>query len=501
MARSGGAISLTDKDGFIYAANLDGSEILKINESTKNVEVILSYTDGLRYPFGLTFDKNEDLYIATWSGRSIQKYDGESLTTVLSALPNNVTSIITDEPGIFYLSMNGGGVRKYTSDFTSFEVVSQKATDNIWNLSFTSGGALVYAKFGNNEVYRLQTGAILSGTPQKSDVGDHPVVVKAENTFGFNEQAFTITVTDETAPIISSMVPATNATDIPLKPSLSLTFDEEVVLGSTGKLTINDGATVLRTYDLSMAEDSNAISISENNLTLSIDLDIDLPVNTSITAGITAGFVKDQAGNEFVGFTPESNTWKFTTVNKEEQAITFPEIPTKTYGDPAFTLGEEKTDKGLAVTYTAQNPAIISISGNLATILKAGTTEITATQGGDDTHFAATSITRTLTIDKAGITVAADSKDKVYGQDDPELTYQITNGTLIGSDSFTGEISRETGEDAGTYSIEQGTLSLTSNYDLTYESADFTIDKAAATITADATQTFTYDGTLKISLN
>ncbi len=296
LARSGGAISLTDKDGFIYAANLDGSEILKINESTKNVEVILSYTDGLRYPFGLTFDKNEDLYITTWSGRSIQKYDGESLSTVLSALPNNVTSIITDEPGNFYLSMNGGGVRKYTSDFTSFEVVSQKATDNIWSLSFTSGGALVYAKFGNNEVYRLQTGAILSGTPQRSDVGDHPVVVKAENTFGFNEQAFTITVTDETAPIISSVVPATNATDIPLKPSLSLTFDEEVVLGSTGKLTINDGATVLRTYDLSMAEDSNAISISENNLTLSIDLDIDLPVNTSITAGITAGFVKDQGG-------------------------------------------------------------------------------------------------------------------------------------------------------------------------------------------------------------
>ena len=497
LARAGGALSLTDKDGFIYAAIIDGNEILKINETTKVVEVILNSSNSLHYPFGLTFDTNGDLYIATWSDRSILKYDGVSLTTVLSGLPNSVSSIRTDEQGNFYLSMSNGGVRKYTSDFSSFEVVSLSATDNIWSLSLTSGGALVYAKFGTNEVYRLQTGAVMAGTPGKSDLGDHPVVVKAENTFGFTEQAFTITVTDETAPIISSVVPANNATDVTLKLSLSLTFDEEVVLGSTGKLTINDGATVLRTYDLSVAEDRNAISISENNLTLSIDLDIDLPVNTSITAGITAGFVKDQAGNEFVGFTPESNTWKFTTVNKEEQAITFPEIPTKTYADPAFTLGEEKTDKGLAVTYTAQNPAIISISGNQATILKAGTTQITATQKGDATHLAATPITRTLTVDKGAITVAADPKAKVYGEEDPELSYQITAGNLIGTDAFTGNITREAGEDAGTYVIEQGTLSLSSNYKLTYKSADLVINKAEAVITADAVQTFPYDGDVK----
>jgi phospholipase C len=83
------------------------------------------------------------------------------------------------------------------------------------------------------------------------------------------------------------------------------------------------------------------------------------------------------------------------------------------------------------------------------------------------------------------ITVTADAKAKVYGASDPALTYQITSGTLAGGDTFGGALTREPGEDVGSYAIGQGTLTAGANYELTYVGAGLTI-AAAATATAPA---------------
>jgi hypothetical protein len=64
---------------------------------------------------------------------------------------------------------------------------------------------------------------------------------------------------------------------------------------------------------------------------------------------------------------------------------------------------------------------------------------------------------------------------KVYGESDPELTYRITSGSLIGTDAFSGALTRDAGEDVGTYTISQGTLALSSNYNLTFKEANFKI--------------------------
>ena len=491
---SGGALSLTDKDGWIYAANYPMREIYRVNEATKQYEVVLPSSAGLPYsgPFGVTFDPDDNLYIATWSNRSILKYDGTSLTTVLSGLPNSVSSIKQDDNGNFYLSMSGGGVRKYTSDFSSFEVVSESATDNIWSLSFTAAGALVYAKFNTNEVYRLQTGAILSGTPTKADLGQHPVVIRAENTAGYTEQSFTITVTDETAPVITSLQPADNATNVDLQPTLSITFDEEVSLGATGTLSLMNGSTTLKTYDLSVTDDRNAFSLSTNQLTLTLPLTENLPVNTSVAIEISAGFVKDNAGNDFIGITAASGAWNFTTVNQQPQTITFPAIANKTYGDASFTLGDATTDKGLTVTYTAADPTVVSISGNSATVLKAGSTTITATQAGDATHAAATDVQQSLLVNKKAITVTADAaQTKVYGEADPTFTYTVSPA-LVSGDSFSGDLTRAAGENVGIYAIGIGSLTAGTNYDLSYVGDNFSITQKAITVTADAAQTKVY---------
>jgi hypothetical protein len=89
-----------------------------------------------------------------------------------------------------------------------------------------------------------------------------------------------------------------------------------------------------------------------------------------------------------------------------------------------------------------------------------------------------------LTIDPAPLTVTADAKSKIYGAADPALTYQITGGALVGSDTITGSLSRTPGENAGTYVIYQNDLTAGSNYNLNYVGANFTIGKALLTVTA-----------------
>src|SRR5207248_2184390 len=89
------------------------------------------------------------------------------------------------------------------------------------------------------------------------------------------------------------------------------------------------------------------------------------------------------------------------------------------------------------------------------------------------------------------VTVTADSRTKTYGNVDPALTYQITNGSLVTGDSFTGTPTRATGENVGSYAIQQGTLALSTNYTLTYVGADLAITARAVTVTADP-QTKTY---------
>ncbi|PIW04706.1 MAG: hypothetical protein COW40_08455, partial [Cytophagales bacterium CG17_big_fil_post_rev_8_21_14_2_50_40_13] len=113
-----------------------------------------------------------------------------------------------------------------------------------------------------------------------------------------------------------------------------------------------------------------------------------------------------------------------------------------------------------------------------------GNYDITLT-GGSATNYIITNINGILTINKRPITVAADAKSKVYGEDDPALTYQITSGSLVNSDAITGALSRTTGEDVNDYAINQNTLTAGSNYDLTYISNDLTISKATLTATAE----------------
>lgn len=129
---------------------------------------------------------------------------------------------------------------------------------------------------------------------------------------------------------------------------------------------------------------------------------------------------------------------------------------------------------GIATCTTSYTPGAVG----------SGTHGITASYNGD-TFFAPNTASDNVTVDQRPITVSADPQTKVFGEPDPLLTYLITEGNLVFTDTFSGSLTREQGEDVGDYAILQGNLTLSVNYDLTYLGDFLTITKANPTCLVD----------------
>jgi hypothetical protein len=63
-----------------------------------------------------------------------------------------------------------------------------------------------------------------------------------------------------------------------------------------------------------------------------------------------------------------------------------------------------------------------------------------------------------LTVTPRPITITADDLIKEVGTGDPALTYALSSGSLVGGDTLSGALTRDTGEVVGSYAILQGTL-------------------------------------------
>ncbi|MBS1665828.1 MAG: T9SS type A sorting domain-containing protein [Bacteroidetes bacterium] len=165
---------------------------------------------------------------------------------------------------------------------------------------------------------------------------------------------------------------------------------------------------------------------------------------------------------------------------------------TKTYGDADFELGATSNSPS-PITYTSSNPTIITVYQSTvnnnwyAKIHSAGSAIITASVAANLIFFAADSSV-TITVNKAKLSVSANAQTKVYGSADPNLTIVIS-GLVNGDDSATviqGALSRATGQNVGTYTITQNTLTADTNYTIVYTGANLTITKANLSISANA---------------
>jgi len=183
------------------------------------------------------------------------------------------------------------------------------------------------------------------------------------------------------------------------------------------------------------------------------------------------------------------NTAEFT-IDKKTASVT-PNTASKTYGDadPALTGALTGFLAADGVTASYSRTAGETVAGSPYTI------NATLSPAGVLGNYQITYNTAEFTIDKKAASVTPAAKSKTYGDADPALT-----GALIGFlvvDGVTASYSRAAGETvAGSPYTISATLSpagVLGNYQITYNTADFTIDKKAASVTPNAASK-TYGG-------
>ncbi len=200
----------------------------------------------------------------------------------------------------------------------------------------------------------------------------------------------------------------------------------------------------------------------------------------SVTISNSGDFTLTATAN---GKSGTSNTF---TVNKATQTINFGVLSNKTYGDAPFTVSAIASS-GLPVSFSIfSGPA--TIAGNTVTLTGAGSVTVRASQEGNETYSAATPVDQSFTVNQKSASVTPAAASKTYGAADPAFTGTLS-GFLTG-DGVTATYSRTAGESVAgspyTISATLNPAGVLGNYTITYNTASFTINKKAITVTADA---------------
>ncbi len=187
------------------------------------------------------------------------------------------------------------------------------------------------------------------------------------------------------------------------------------------------------------------------------------------------------------------HTFNVTEISKADQIITFGELEDRTFGDADFEI-TASSSSNLTVVFTSSDGSVIEISGNMITILGAGTVTIIASQAGNDSYNPAVSVEQILTILPAEQSISFAELDvRTYGDEDFELDADASSGlpvTFSSSDESIAEV------DGTTLTITgAGTVDITAaqegntNYQKASEvTRELIIDKANQVISFDAVE-------------
>ncbi|MFC7522693.1 Ig-like domain-containing protein [Parapedobacter sp. GCM10030251] len=211
-----------------------------------------------------------------------------------------------------------------------------------------------------------------------------------------------------------------------------------------------------------------------------------LPAGTSVSYGNNS---RTEVGSQEVTATISGDNYE-DLVLTAELTITPASITGVTLEEGSFVY--DGTAKSLAITGTLPAGTSVSYGNNSRTDV--GSHEVTATISGS--NYRTLVLAAELTVAPLPVTVTAADRTKVFGTDDPGLTYGVIPA-LVAGDAFTGELAREEGEAVGRYVITQGTLSLSGNYAITFVGAELTITPASITGVTLEDGSFVYDGTAK----
>lgn len=277
---------------------------------------------------------------------------------------------------------------------------------------------------------------------------------------------------------------AVNGKDIVFRPdvsSLGCVKDGDIFNVNLTGIEYSNGTPAELSYDINFFDLEDALTKSK--------VTINVKHNGTAVSGATVkidgqSLVTDSDGNASTRI-KNNKSYNYTVskngYNTETDSITVGEnavtqnvsltVPvTFTVSDTVKTYNA--TSQGVSVSANPKVEYKVTYNGSETAPQDAGTYNVSVVSNAAGYSG---SETAKLTISKAAISVKADDRGKKIGNADPELTYTITSGQLYGDDKLTGTLSRKSGENIGTYKINQGTLSAGDNYAMSFTPGTFTI--------------------------
>ncbi|MBE9600300.1 MBG domain-containing protein, partial [Pedobacter sp. MC2016-24] len=227
----------------------------------------------------------------------------------------------------------------------------------------------------------------------------------------------------------------------------------------------------------------------------------------SPTGGTAATATGLASGNYTVTVTDANgcNVLKNVTILEPASISGFTAI-SKTYGDANFNITAPNSNSTGAFTYTSSDPTVASVSGNAVTLIKSGTTTITATQAASG-KYAQTTASTTLTVAAKQLTIANTNRAKVYGQVLTGTDFAGTITGLVNGDNIT--VTRTSTGAVATAGVTTYPIVATvvdpgnkiGNYTVSNPNGTLTVTAKALTITADDKEKFagTANPTLTVS--
>ncbi len=342
----------------------------------------------------------------------------------------------------------------------------------------------------DNKVYNGNTLADLFGTASVSPLGSDAVVLSGTGIANFADKNVgthkTVTVSGYTLSGADAanynLVQPTGGLKANITPA-TLTYTADVATSIYGDATTGLTGTVA-----GFVNGENLANATTGTASFSTTATATSHVGQYAIAG--SGLTANNGNYVFVQ--NAANTTALT-INPATLTITANAGQNKVYGDIDPTLGYGVSGWKLSDDHSLLTGALGRDSGENAGLYTMNTGTVAA--GGNYT-IAYDAASPQFEIQKAQLTIIADAgQHKVYGDTDPTLGYAVSGWKFSDDNSLlTGALGRASGENAGLYAMNKGTVAAGGNYTIAYDvaSPQFEITPATLTIIADAGQNKVY---------
>jgi sugar lactone lactonase YvrE len=400
-----------DHSGNVYFADTNNGALLKWSPSTQQITTLIP--SGLAFPQGLAVDNSGNVYIANTNGGTILEWSAstQQVTGLVEGL-NHPNGVAVDGAGNVYFSNTGANaIMEDPSPPLPLQTLVWSGLSSPSGVAVDRAGNVYIADTGNNAIKEWnaatqQVTTLISSGPAL------PIAMALDGS-GNVYMAGPVTAIEEWSAATHQITTLPSGTIF------------------VGAVAVDTSGNVYFTYDISLMEIPNAfVGPASLNEPASAGADSLLPVVPSTTslAGVFAPTC-DQGWltignivNGVVNFSFTANTTTSArvahitvlgqpiTVSQNglaAQTITFGALSDVTLGVAPFTISATASS-GLTVSFTSTTISACTVSGNKVTILAVGTCSITASQAGNTSYAAATSVTQSLTVRTAGTYLVGD---------------------------------------------------------------------------------------------